>query len=72
MATEPPPESVELEVNAEEWRVRKHRERFLLKAGFSEFTAFRLAMRFDIEKEHAARLLERSGDELWVLDQLID
>lgn len=72
MATEPPPESVELEVNAEEWRVRKHRERFLLKAGFTEFTAFRLAMRFDIEKEHAARLLERSGDELWVLDQLID
>lgn len=72
MAAEPPPESVELEVNAEEWRVRKHRERFLLKAGFSEFTAFRLAMRFDIEKEHAARLLERSGNELWVLDQLID
>jgi hypothetical protein len=71
MATELPP-NPELEVNSEEWRVRKHREKFLLEAGFSEFSAFRLAMRFDIEKERAAGLLERSGDELWVMDQLID
>lgn len=72
MATVPPPDNPELEVNAEEWNVRKHREQFLLKAGFSQFSAFRLAMRFDIEKEHAARLLDKSGDELWVMDQLID
>ena len=71
MSAEPPP-NPELEVDAEQWRVRKHRERFLLEAGFSEFSAFRLAMRFDIEKEHAADLLKRSGNELWVLDQLID
>lgn len=72
MGTVPPDDSVELEVNSEEWRVRKHRERFLEKAGFSQFSAFRLAMRFDIEKEHAARLLQQSGDELWVMDQLFD
>ena len=71
MATEVP-DNPELEVDGEGWRVRKHRERFLLEAGFSEFTAFRLAMRFDIEKERAADLLKRSGDERWVLDQLID
>lgn len=72
MTTDPPVNEWALEVDAEEWRVRKHRERFLLKAGFSEFAAFRLAMRFDIEKEHAAGLLAKSGDEAFVLDQLFD
>lgn len=75
MATVPPadvPPRGELEIDSEEWRVRKHRERFLLKAGFTEFSAFRLAMRFDIDKEHAADLLARSGSEAWTLDQLLD
>jgi hypothetical protein len=72
MATEPPAESWEIEVDDEQFRVRKHRETFLLKAGFSEFAAFRLAMRFDIEKEKAASLLATSHDEQFVVDQLID
>ena len=62
----------ELEVDSEEWRVRKLREAFLLGAGFSQHAAFRLAMRFEIEKERAAALLKLNPDEAWVLDQLID
>lgn len=65
-------ESWELEFDSEESRVRLHRQRFLEQAGFSEFAAFRLAMRFDIEKEHAADLLGKSHDENLVLDLLID
>jgi len=69
MATE---DSWEIELDSEEMRVRKHRQRFLERAGFSEFSAFRLGMRFDIPKERAADLLAKSGDEAWVMDQLID
>lgn len=73
-------EAYELELDrGEEYRVRKHRERYLLREGFSEFGAFRLSMRFDIEKERAADLLKRrtaalgvEGAEAWVIDQLFD
>jgi hypothetical protein len=70
--TEDEPLEFEFDVNGEEWKVRKHRERYLREQGFSEFGAFRLAMRFDIEKEHAVDLLTKSGSEEWVFDQLYD
>lgn len=69
MSTE---ESWELELDSEEYRVRRHRQTFLERAGFSEFAAFRLSMQFDIPKERAAELLETAPSEDWVLDQLID
>ena len=65
-------ESLEFELDREQVAVRKLRQRYLERAGFSHFPAFRLAIRFDIEKERAAELLKKSGDEDWVLDQLLD
>lgn len=64
--------SWEIEFDSEETRVRLHRQRFLEHAGFSDFAAFRLAMRFDVPKERAADMLAKSGSEEFVLDQLID
>lgn len=74
MAAEQPPAEweIELELDPEVTRIRKHREAFLVKAGFSDFGAFRLSMCFHVEKERAARLLADSHDEQFVIDQLID
>lgn len=69
MATD---ESWELQFDSEEMRVRLHRQRFLERSGFSEFGAFRLAMRFDIDKEKAADMLAHGATEPQVIDLLID
>ena len=64
--------SYEIVLDKEQVAVRRHRQRYLKRAGFSDFPAFQLALRFDIEKERAAELLAKSGSEEWVLDQLLD
>lgn len=71
MATEPPAEwEVELTLDPEVTKVRKWREEQLRAAGFSDFSSFRLSMVPDWHR--AADLLAKTGDELFVVDQLID
>lgn len=65
-------DSYEIVMDSEEMRVRLHRQRFLERSGFSQFTAFRLAMRFDIDKEKAADMLAHGATEQQVVDLLID
>jgi hypothetical protein len=66
------PESWEIEVNPEEYRVRVFRQRALELSGFSEFAAFRLSMRFDVDWHQAADMLKAGATEDQVIDLLID
>lgn len=66
----PPVEAWEVELDTEETRVRRWRQKQLEQVGFSEFTAFRLSMVNDWHR--AEVLLKRGATEDFVIDQLID
>lgn len=70
MTEDPPVEAWEVELDTEETRVRLWRQAQLEKAGFSDFTAFRLSMVPDWHR--AADMLAKGATEDFVLDQLID
>lgn len=55
-----------------EMSVRRWRRQQLEAAGFSEFTAFRIAMRFDIDYRSAIALLAKGATETQVADLLLD
>lgn len=64
---------VELEWDDEGAKVRLWRQECLERAGFSEFTAFRLAMRLDIPKERAIHYLrDLAMSEQQIVDELIE
>lgn len=70
---EPKPEwEVELEQDQEMLRVRRWREQQLLKAGFGEFAAFRIAMRFEVPYQRAVGMLRAGATELQITDLLLD
>lgn len=77
LPTPPQPEpplaewEVELEQDAEWLKVRKWREKQLTDAGFSEFTAFRLALVPGLDYPTAIDYLNRGATELQVADLLI-
>lgn len=63
---------VELTIDPE-WRaVRDWRQAQLVAAGFSEFTAYRIALRVDVEYQTAIEWLRRGATELQITDLLID
>lgn len=70
MTEDPPVETWEIELDTEEARVRRWRQKQLDKAGFSEFTSFRLSMIPDWHR--AADMLAKGATEDFILDQLID
>lgn len=65
---------IEVEVSFDpEWtRVRRWREKQLEAGGFSEFTAFRLAMLPDLDYRKAVRMLKGGATELQITDLLVD
>lgn len=52
--------------------VQRWRQQQLEAAGLSELTAFRIAMRFDIDYRNAIALLARGATETQVADLLLD
>ena len=69
----PEPEwEFELNIDPDWLRVRNWRRDMLEAGGFSEFTAYRIALRFDVEYRAAIEMLEGGATELQVTDLLID
>lgn len=69
----------EFELDHDGMRVRKWRQQQLEQAGYSEFSAFRVAMRFDIDLHMAVDLIAKAIPRLgadqadrWAVDQLLD
>lgn len=66
------PESWEIEVDAEEVRVRRWREKQLRKAGVEEFNAFRLSMAFDADLHKIVELKQGGATDEFLIDMFID
>ena len=64
--------NVAVEFEDEQTRVRRWRQECLEAAGFGEFTAFRLAMRLDVDYRKAIDMLRGGASEAQVTDLLID
>jgi len=65
-------EAWEIEVDPEETKVRRWRERQLKKAGVAEFEAFRLSLVFDVDLHKLVEMKEQGASDDFLIDMFID